>query len=210
MADVGYKLGAQEVFILLFVMLGPIKLLGPFARATASLDEAALRAVALRTTAAGTLIAIAGGFVGRGVLGNWEVPILVLQLAAGLIFFVVAFQLVLQVYEPAGPPGAPAGGERPSAMQLVFPLVLTPHGIAAVIVLLALSRGTERTSVIVGMLLVVMLLNLLAMRFVRPLLRVIAMPLQAFGAVLGVLQVALALQIMLGALHGLGVLRDLP
>lgn len=50
-------------------------------------------------------------------------------------------------------------------------MVLTPYGIAAVIVLLALSKETGRTDLIVGMLLVVMLLNLLAMAFARLLLR---------------------------------------
>ena len=52
-------------------------------------------------------------------------------------------------------------------------MVLTPYGIAAVIVLLAMSRGSGRTDVIVGMLLAVMLLNLLAMIFVRPILRTV-------------------------------------
>jgi multiple antibiotic resistance protein len=51
-----------------------------------------------------------------------------------------------------------------------------------------------------------MALNLLAMVYVRPLLRVLAVPLQAVGAVLGVMQVALALQFMLTALRGLGVI----
>jgi multiple antibiotic resistance protein len=84
-------------------------------------------------------------------------------------------------------------------------MVLTPYGIAAVIVLLALSQGTGRTVLIVGLLLAVMLLNLLAMAFVRPVLRAIGPGLQAVGVVLSVLQLALALQVMLGALRGLGV-----
>ncbi len=211
MGDVGYKLAAPEVFTLLFVTLGPLKLLGPFARATRSIDAGELRGFALRIGALAAMIVIAGGFVGRGLLGNWEVPVEVLQLAAGMILFVVAFRIVLQPYEDreamTSPP--PAAG-RPSVTQLVFPLVLTPYGIAAVIALLAASMGTERTGLIVAMLLAVMVLNVLAMAFVRPLLRVLGMPLQALGAVLGVLQVALALQIMLGALRGLGVLGGQP
>ena len=85
-------------------------------------------------------------------------------------------------------------------------MVLTPYGIAAVIVLLALSKGTERTELVVGMLLGVMLLNLPAMAFARAVLRAIGPALQALGVVLSVLQLALALQIMLTAPRGLGAL----
>src|SRR4030095_10530503 len=115
-------------------------------------------------------------------------------------------------WPPAQPPPASTGlaSERPTAAKLVFPMVLTPYGIAAVIALLALSKGTGRTELIVGMLLVVMLLNLLAMAFARFLFRVIGPGLQALGVVLSVLQLALALQIMVAALRGLGVVAGVP
>jgi multiple antibiotic resistance protein len=207
MSDADYVLGIQKVFTLFFVMLGPIKLLGPFARATAMLPGAELRAMAVRITIIATLTAIAGGFLGRALLESWGIPIFALRLTAGLILFMVAFQLVLQPYQP--PAASPAPGtavERPNAMKLVFPMVLTPYGIAAVIVLLALSHGAGRTGTIIVVLLVVMLLNLLAMAFVRPILGVVAPVLQAVGAVLAVLQLALSVQVILTALHGLGVL----
>jgi multiple antibiotic resistance protein len=207
MPDVEYVLDAQEIFTLFFVTLGPIKLLGPFARATAALPEHELRSLALQTAAIAAATAVVGGFLSRAILANWGIPPRVLGLSAGLVLFVVAFRLVLQPYEaPASPP--PGGtSEKPSAMKLVFPLVLTPYGIAAFVTLLALSSGEGRTAMIVGMLLVVMLLNFLVMAFVRPILRAVGPgPLQALGAVLGVLQLALAIQIILGSLRALGVL----
>jgi small neutral amino acid transporter SnatA (MarC family) len=205
-SDTDYALGVQKLFTLFFVTLGPIKLLGPFARATAMLTGAELRAMALRAAAIAALIAIAGGFLGRALLESWDIPVFALRLTAGLILFVVAFRLVMQHYDPPAPNLAPGPVERPTAMKLVFPMVLTPYGIAAVIVLLALSHEAERTGAIVAVLLAVMLLNLLAMAFVRPILGALAPVLQAVGAVLGVLQLALAVQIILTALRGLGML----
>src|SRR5262245_50688820 len=164
MLDADYLLATGKLFTLLFVTLGPIKLLGPFARATATLSPADLRATAVRTAAIATLIAVAGGFLGVGMLGSWDIPVFVLRLTTGLILFVVAFRLVMQPYEaPAPTPEPGAAAKPPNAMQLVFPMTLTPYGIAAVIVLLALSHGPGRTGVIVAVLLAVMLLNLLAM-----------------------------------------------
>jgi multiple antibiotic resistance protein len=78
---------------------------------------------------------------------------------------------------------------------------------AAVITLLALSKGTERTGLVLGALLGVMVLNLAAMFWVRRLLTPAAVTiLQVLGAVLGILQVALAVRILLGALAGLGLI----
>ena len=171
------------------------------------LTAAELRAMAVRVAAIATVTALAGGFLGRALLESWGIPIFALRFTGGLILFTVAFQLVMQPYQapaPGPPPGAPV--ERPAAMKLVFPMVLTHYGIAAVIVLFAISHGAERTLVIVAMLVAVMLLNLLAMAFVRPILGVLAPVLLAVGAVLVVLQLALSVQIMVTALQGLGVL----
>jgi multiple antibiotic resistance protein len=206
MSDADYLLDVGKLLTLFFVMLGPIKLLGPFARATATLPPAELRATAVRTAAMATLIAVAGGFLGVAMLGSWDIPVFVLRLTTGLILFVVAFRLVMQPYEAPTPASGAAAAQPPNAMQLVFPMVLTPYGIAAVIVLLALSQGPGRTGLIVAALLAVMLLNLLAMAFVRQILGAIGPLLQAVGAVLGVLQMALAVQVILTALRGLGVL----
>jgi multiple antibiotic resistance protein len=92
------------------------------------------------------------------------------------------------------------------ALKLTFPVVLTPYGLAAVIALFAASRSDARVEVIVAMLLIVMVLNLLAMLFARRILNgPTVLVLQAVGAVLGVLQVALSVQIMIFGLRELGV-----
>jgi multiple antibiotic resistance protein len=54
-----------------------------------------------------------------------------------------------------------------AALKLTFPTVVTPYGIAGLIVLLAATADTVREEMIFGILLVVMVLNLLAMLFAR-------------------------------------------
>src|SRR5262249_39969378 len=129
MADADYALGGQELFTLFFVTLGPIKLLGPIARSTKMLTDAELRALAVRAGALATVIAIVGGFLGRALLESWQIPVFALRLTAGLILFVVAFRLVMQPYEP---PHLATSAEPPGLMSVVFPLVLTPYGLAAI------------------------------------------------------------------------------
>ena len=149
--------------------------------------------------------------MGSRVLVKWPVSIPALTLTAGIVFFLVALRQLLEQYEP---PHAITHEELPAspiaeASRLVFPIVLTPYGIAAVIALLASSGGATRTATILLVLSGVMFRDLLAMWFAkRILVGFTVMVLQVLGAVLAVLQVALSVQIILTGLRSLGVLTS--
>lgn len=87
---------------------------------------------------------------------------------------------------------------------VAFPTIITPYGTAALILLLAASGDRSRDLAILGMFFVVMVLDLLALLYARPILKHAAPALAVLGSVLGVLQVALAIQMLLlaGALLG--------
>ena len=200
-------LGAAEILILFFVTLGPLKLIGPFAHATSTADAKTVRQIAVRAFVLSTICAVAAGFVGRFVLSNWQVTLPALTLTGGIILFLVALRQLLQQYEALHPPLAEsAAAPMAIALKLTFPVVLTPYGLAAVIALFAASTGSARVEVILAMLLIVMVLNLVAMLYAHRILNgPTVLVLQAVGAVLGVLQVALSVQIMIRALRELGV-----
>src|SRR5262249_52874816 len=78
------------IFALVFLMLGPIKLLGPFAAATKDCNRIFRLRLATRAilfAAAAVTIAAA---LGQQMLENFAIPVLALQIAAGLILFLVA------------------------------------------------------------------------------------------------------------------------
>ena len=201
-----YALDTAQLFTVFFITLGPLKLLGPFAQSTRSLGTKALRALALKAALIGIVALTGGGFVGRWLAANWMVPPGALQLTGGLIFFVVAVKGVLAQYEVQVHPPADAVPVQPDAMKIAFPMLVTPYGVAAVILLLSMSGDAERTELTMAMLVLVMLLNLLGMIFVREIMRpAVVGVLQVLAAVLGVMQVALSITIMLGALRVLGL-----
>ena len=200
-AHAGYALSAAQVFTLFFVMLGPLKVIGPFFLHTREQTPAQVPALAFKVCALAVLAVSIGGWIGARLLDKWHVSEGVLQLAAGLIFLLSALQMVLAQYAPAA--SAPAPG---SMMHLLFPVTITPHGMAAVILLLAHADDARRFFVVLLIALLVLLLDFLAMLGARTLMRAIGpVPLQLLGAVLGVLQVALALAILLGGLHKAGL-----
>lgn len=204
----GYVVTLQNMFLLFFIMLGPIKALGPYFAATRALPPVEARRIALKVFALATISVVAGGLIGSAMLKKWQIGTPVMQLAGGLIFLLVALKMVMTQYDRPDDP--PADGPPP-IMRLVFPVTVTPYGIAALILLIAMSRDYSRTSLVIALVVAVMALNLLAMLFVRPIMRFLGPnPLQIAGAVLGVLQVALALQLIVGAMRGLRALPMLP
>ena len=204
-------IGSGQVFTLFFVTLGPFKLLGPFAQRTLGLDEARTRQIAWWAFLVASISAIVGGFVGRTLLTKWRISLEALTLTAGIIFFLVALGQLMEQYDPphaAAPESLPAQPIA-AALRLLFPTVLTPYGIAAVIALLAASPEPSRTLTILGLLMLVMVLDLIAMVYARRILvGPIVIALQVLGAVLAVLQVALSVEFILRGLRGLRVLPN--
>ena len=204
-------LGPAEIFTIFFITLGPLKILGPFVQRTHGLDDARVRQIAVRAFLLATMSAIAGGVLGAALLVNWHISIGAMVITAGLVFLLVGLRQLLEQYEPPHAPDAkmPALPASPTsaALKLLFPIVLTPFGIAAVIVLLALSTEGGRTEIIIGMVVAVMLLNLIAMLLARRILvGVTIVVLQILGAVLGILQAGLAVQIILRGLRELKII----
>jgi multiple antibiotic resistance protein len=203
--NVMLELGA--IFTLLFVTLGPLKLLGPFAQQTRTLPLAALRGIAVRVFVVGLIATVAGAFIGVRLAAKWHVSVPDLLIATGVIFFLVAIDLVMAPYGSVQPP-LEALPEKPMAatLKLTFPLVVTPYGIAALIAIVASVDRGELTKIYL-LLLLVMMLNLLGMLFIRQIMRPpVLLVLQVLGSVLGVLQVALAVQFIIRALRDLHII----
>ena len=204
-------LGLGQIFTIFFVTLGPLKLLGPFLQQTHDLEEAALRKIALLAFIIGLASVIIGGYVGSVLAANWSISLPAISIATGLIFFLVAMELVMapyrapQIATAAALPSAPIA----AALRLTFPLVVTPYGIAALIALLSEKGDAVSDRSIYILLVVVMVLDYLAMFFARQIMRgAVLLILQVLGAVLGVLQVGLAVQIIIHGLRELQVLAS--
>ena len=200
-------LDASQILILLFVTLGPLKILGPFVQQTRELDGSALRRLELRVFILSVVSVLVAAFLGSAMLVKWSISLPALLIAIAIIFFLVAIQVVLAQYgERQDVPPLPQDPWA-AALRLTFPTVITPYGIAAVIALLAATDDPTRVRMILALALLVMALNYVFMMFARKIMRgVFLLVLQVLGSVLGVLQVALSVQILLWALAELGVL----
>ncbi|MGD0640218.1 MAG: MarC family protein [Roseiarcus sp.] len=192
-----------QIFTFLFLMLGPFKIIGPFAGLTRGADAGLSRQIAIRALAYSTVALLLAALLGETILDKYGISLPILALAAGIILFLVALQNMLQQFAPLTPNDREAAAPTLSVAMtpLAFPTIVTPYGISALIVFLALSPDLQSRLLIGVIVLAIMALNLVAMLLARPLLRFLGVFLQILGAVLSVVQVALGLQIISSSLR---------
>lgn len=193
---------SSQIFTFLFLTLGPFKLIAPFAKASRGLDGGArLRLAGLAVAFAAAALALAG-VIGENTLDKYSIPLPILAFSGGLILFLSALLTVLHQFSDAPPgPASTAPAEnvslaRLAASPLAFPAIVTPYGVAALVLFLALTPDLSGRLAIAGTAAGILALDFVAMLLTRPLLPALLIVLPVLGAVLGVVQVALGLQIM--------------
>lgn len=187
-----------QIFALLFLMLGPFKVIGPFASITKNATPAFARKLAIRATLFSSIALLLAAVLGENILKRYGMPIPILALTGGLILFLVALLNVIRQFSPHNAIEEPTiTPTLQMAMNpLAFPTIVTPYGIAALIVFVGISPDMPSKLNVVGVMLGIMALNLVAMLISRHIFRPLALVLALLGTILAVIQVALGLMII--------------
>ncbi len=189
---------SMHIFAILFLMLGPFKIIGPFTQITQAADPALSRTLALRAILYSTIALLLAALIGENMLSNFGIPLPILTISGGIILFLVALLNTIQQFSP--PATKDENPVKPNMKMAIFPLafptIVTPYGIAAVIVFFSLAPDLKTKLVVGAIVLGIMLLNLLFMLVNRYTYKYFALVLPLLGAILGIIQVALGLQII--------------
>jgi len=208
------QLPLSQIFTFLFLMLGPFKIIGPFAKVTKGMDVGQTRKIALEAVLFSSIALLLAALVGEMALASYGIPLPTLALAAGIILFLVALISMLKQFEPLESEHkknetvekSSASDLKVALTPLAFPTIVTPYGIAALVVFLALRPDFQSQLTIGTIVLVIMLLNLIVMMLQRKIYFVLSIILPILGAVLGIVQVALGLRIIHNSLKAMGLL----
>jgi multiple antibiotic resistance protein len=188
----------SQIFTFLFLMLGPFKIIGPFAKMTEHASPLLTKQIATRAILFSILGILLAAVLGEKVLANFGIPIPVLALTGGLILFLVALSNVVQQFAPPTSKEDPSEPTLKVALNpLTFPIIVTPYGIAAVIVFIAISQDFNSKLMVGAMVVGIMLLNLVVMLLTKYIGKILFLILALLGGVLGVIQVALGLMIII-------------
>lgn len=186
------------IFPFLFLMLGPFKIIGPFAKMTQGANPALIRQLAIRSIIFSSIALLIAAFLGEMILSKYGIPLPILGISAGIILFLVALLNVIQQFEPieTSEKNVVTPTLNMAMNPLAFPTIVTPYGIAAVIVILAYSPDLNSKLAVGATVVGIMLLNLLVMLITRHVFKFLAVFLGILGAILGVIQVALGLLVI--------------
>lgn len=194
------------VFILL---LGPLKVIPAFATLTRDADAAYRRRAAVYATLFATAICVLLILLARTMVSSYRLSVEALQLTAGLILLIWSLNALLQRGD-----AMPRAGRHPSPVELAMsplttPVIITPAGVAALMVFVLLGPNVPGGHpVVAGALAVVMALNFLVMFFNDRIVKrhwLLGL-LQLVGSVLIVVQVAFAVQVLLNGLRAIGAI----
>lgn len=189
---------AGKLFPLLFNLMGPIGLIPAFAALTAKMSEADRSAMAHRAAFLAFVSLALAVFLGAVMLQSWSISNGSLVFAGGVIITLTA---LLPILSRGGEAASHATGS-PTPRQLAvsplaFPIMVSPRAVAVLIIFVAYFPTTDGKLTVLALAGLMMLLNLLGMRYAHVLMEKIGMtPLLVLGAVFGVLQVALGVEMM--------------
>jgi len=186
---------------LLFTLMGPIAAMPLFAGATAGADFSLRLKIALAAYATALITLAVAVFIGAGALAGWGVAPSSLIVAAGLILTLTAVRNVV-----GGGHAAPEGAKAPPTVATGFspiaiPGLVTPVGVAVLVIFVSYFPSSADKMAVMGVAAGLMTLNFGAMLAANWFMRVVGpAPLVVLGAVFGVLQVAMGVQMIISGL----------
>jgi multiple antibiotic resistance protein len=186
---------------LLFTLMGPIAAIPLFAANTAGADAALRRRIALRAYLVALIALALAVFVGAGALAGWGVSPPSLVIAAGLILTLTALRSLLGGGHGTGGATPPPPSVSRGFSPIAIPGLVTPMAVAILVIFVSYFPAMRDKLAVLGVAAALMTLNLGAMLIAHWFMRVVGpAPLVVLGAVFGVLQVAMGVEMIVSGL----------
>lgn len=185
-----------HIFPIFFLTLGPLRAIPTFAMLSHAMETKARHALAVKATVIVVITVCLIAFVGRAVLEFWGVSLRAVAIAGGVIFLLSALQVVFTFGHTAATPQGPPPAD-PALSPLAVPNIVTPFGIAAILVYMMIARDNQVQYVVLGVMAVMIVLDFLGMWFAHQIMALCGLSiLQVIAWIFAVMQAALAVQII--------------
>ena len=199
-----------EVFLALFIGMGPIKVLLVYISMTENMEKDVRRAVARRTVTVAAVVGLGLFILGAFLQAVLHFSIGALTIFGGLILLILALTMVI-----GGQKSSNGGHGDPDPMSvavspLAIPLTLNPVGIVILMVASVQVNDIGNALIIIAMIAVVALIDLVVLtsadRFTKYLSHATV---ELLERVLGILLGALAVELIITGINATGFLAEL-
>jgi len=194
----------NNVITILFLTIGPLKIIPHFAKMTGTADSKLKNKLAFRGFWVSTVTIVAVALIGQGMVANYRVSISALLTAAGLVIAIGAMRSIMAQYgkKQDSTPQPESPSLSMAISPLSFPTILPPYGIATVLLIMFVGKRVDANlnlirAIIVGY----MVLNYICMLSARWILKVFKPQIMnVFGIVLSVIQLGIGITWIYGGI----------
>ena len=197
-----------DVFLLLLIGIGPKIALVPFLELTGGMDEATKARVIRKMLTTASVVAVILIVLGELLTRLLHFSPESLAVAGGVILFILAATMILGSGEDKSVEIGTTDPLRLAVFPLAVPYLLNPVGIVVLVTVSAESESAGRTALVVGLVAVVLALDVAVFRWANrvgehldPSRMIVT------EKVFGFLLAAVAVQLVLTGLDGLGVIH---
>lgn len=203
------QLGIVDVIVILLITIGPIKATIIYAGLTANADKPLKRAIALKTVITAGVVILLFALAGQFILQVFHITLPALTLAGGLILLLFALHMVMGE-EKKGDEAKAAPSLSIAVYPLAMPMMATPQGIVAVVMIQAAYPGWHQILILASICVAIMAFNFVVLLYADRIIQKIGpAALMVVMRVVGLLLAALAMQLLIKAMTDLGALQPL-
>ncbi len=192
--------------ITFFVVIDPPGCAPIYAGLSASASALQKRAMAIRAVGVSALILFVFALFGEALLKGLGISLASFRIAGGIMLFLIALEMVFEKRterreDRAAKVASDPEVEDVSIFPMAMPMIAGPGSIASVMLLMSRNSGLERSLVVLGAMVTILLLTLVALLAAGPIMRILGAKIEAvITRLLGVLLAALAVQFVLDGL----------
>lgn len=202
-----------SAFVTFFVVIDPPGCAPIYAGLTKGATAAHARSMAIRAVLVAAAILLVFALFGEPLLRGLGIELASFRIAGGIMLFLIAADMVFEKRTQRREDRAARIAETPevedvSVFPMAMPMIAGPGSIAATMLMVSRSDGTQATLIVLGALAAVLVLTLAALLAAGPIMRVLGAKTEAvITRLLGVLLAALAVQYVIDGIQvafGLG------
>ena len=193
--------------ITFFVVIDPPGCAPIYAGLSASASAAQKRAMAFRAVGVSAAILFVFALFGEALLKGLGISLASFRIAGGIMLFLIALEMVFEKRterreDRAAKVASDPEAEDVSIFPMAMPMIAGPGSIASVMLLMSRNSGLERSLVVLGAMVTILLLTLAALLAAGPIMRILGAKIEAvITRLLGVLLAALAVQFVMDGLQ---------
>ncbi|MDQ0838808.1 MarC family protein [Sphingomonas faeni] len=192
--------------ITFFVVIDPPGCAPIYAGLSAGASTVQKRAMAMRAVGVAAAILFVFALFGEALLKGLGISLASFRIAGGIMLFLIALEMVFEKRTERREDRAAKVANDPevedvSIFPMAMPMIAGPGSIASVMLLMSRNSGLERSAVVLGAMVTILLLTLVALLAAGPIMRILGAKIEAvITRLLGVLLAALAVQFVIDGL----------